>query len=150
MRIILQRVKSASVSVDGKIISQIGAGLLLLVGIEAGDGIDDIHWLAKKVVNLRIFNDEQGMMNLSLADTGLDILAVSQFTLFASLKKGNRPSYSRALPGPQSEPVFNTFVRVLSQQIGKAVPTGQFGADMQISLVNDGPVTLMLDSKAPQ
>lgn len=150
MRVVLQRVREASVSVDGEIVGQIGPGLLLLVGAEASDGAADIDWLVQKISRLRIFSDADGVMNRSLLDEGLAVLAVSQFTLFASVRKGNRPSWSRAAPGVISQPLFDQFVAAMSQAIGQAVPTGVFGADMQVSLINDGPVTLCLDSTAPE
>ncbi|MDN3575602.1 D-aminoacyl-tRNA deacylase [Chitinimonas viridis] len=150
MRVVLQRVSEAAVAVDGQTVGRIGPGLLLLVGAEADDGEADIGWLVQKLCKLRVFGDEQGVMNCSLLDVGGEVLAVSQFTLFASVKKGNRPSWSRAAPGPVSQPLFDRFVAALSLALGKPVPTGVFGADMQVSLVNDGPVTLMLDSRAPE
>ncbi|MBV8503201.1 MAG: D-tyrosyl-tRNA(Tyr) deacylase [Paucibacter sp.] len=150
MRVLVQRVAQASVSVNGELVSFINHGLLLLVGAEAMDDQADIDWLVQKIVKLRVFADAEGVMNRSVLDTDGEILAVSQFTLFASTRKGNRPSWSRAAPGPVSQPLFERFVATLSAQLGKPVPTGVFGADMQVSLVNDGPVTLMLDSKAPE
>jgi len=150
LRVVLQRVSEAAVAVDGQTVGRIGPGLLLLVGAEADDGEADIGWLVQKLCKLRVFGDEQGVMNCSLLDVGGEVLAVSQFTLFASVKKGNRPSWSRAAPGPVSQPLFDRFVAAMSQALGKPVPTGVFGADMQVSLVNDGPVTLMLDSRAPE
>ena len=150
MRVVLQRVSEAAVAVDGQTVGRIGPGLLLLVGAEADDGEADIGWLVQKLCKLRVFGDEQGVMNCSLLDVGGEVLAVSQFTLFASVKKGNRPSWSRAAPGPVSQPLFDRFVAAMSLALGKPVPTGVFGADMQVSLVNDGPVTLMLDSRAPE
>ncbi|MEH6462231.1 D-aminoacyl-tRNA deacylase [Chitinimonas sp. JJ19] len=150
MRVVLQRVSEAAVAVDGQTVGRIGPGLLLLVGAEADDGEADIGWLVQKLCKLRVFGDEQGVMNCSLLDVGGEVLAVSQFTLFASVKKGNRPSWSRAAPGPVSQPLFDRFVAAMSQALGKPVPTGVFGADMQVSLINDGPVTLMLDSRAPE
>lgn len=147
MRVVVQRVKQASVSVDGVVSGEIKAGLLLLVGAEEADNQADIDWLVKKITQLRIFNDAEGVMNRSVLDCQLDILAVSQFTLFASTKKGNRPSYSRAAKGEISRPLFNQFVASVSQVLGRPVPTGVFGADMQVCLINDGPVTIMLDSK---
>ncbi len=150
MRVLLQRVSEAAVRVDGRVVGEIGAGLLLLVGAEAEDGEADIRWLAQKIAKLRVFDDEAGVMNRSVCDVGGDVLAVSQFTLFASVKKGNRPSWSRAAPGAVSQPLFDAFVAAMSQEIGKPVPTGVFGADMQVHLVNDGPITVWLDSKAPE
>jgi len=150
MRVLVQRVTQASVTVEGSITGQIGTGLLLLVGVEEADTPADIDWLVRKVSQLRIFNDEQGVMNRSVLDAGGQVLAVSQFTLFASCKKGNRPGYSRAARGEISQPMFDRFVATMAAALGKPVPTGVFGADMQVALVNDGPVTIWLDSKAPE
>ena len=150
MRVVVQRVSEAKVSVAGEISGQIAAGLLLLVGVEEVDTQQDIDWLVRKISQLRIFSDEAGVMNRSVLERGGDVLAVSQFTLFASTRKGNRPSYSRAARGEISRPLFEQFVASLSQILGKAVPTGVFGADMQVSLVNDGPVTILLDSRDPE
>ncbi|MBA4708787.1 D-aminoacyl-tRNA deacylase [Aquitalea aquatica] len=150
MRVVVQRVSEASVTVAGEVCGEIGAGLLLLVGVEEVDGQQDIDWLVRKISQLRIFNDAAGVMNLSLQEKGAEVLAVSQFTLFASTRKGNRPSYSRAARGDISRPIFDQFVASLSQAIGCAVPTGIFGADMQVALVNDGPVTILLDSREPE
>ncbi len=150
MRVLVQRVTQASVTVEGSITGQIGPGLLLLVGVEEADTPADIDWLVRKVSQLRIFNDEQGVMNRSVLDAGGQVLAVSQFTLFASCKKGNRPGYSRAARGEISQPMFDRFVATMAAALGKPVPTGVFGADMQVALVNDGPVTIGLDSKAPE
>lgn len=148
MRVLVQRVRQASVTVEGAVRGEIGAGLLLLVGVEDADGPEDIVWLTRKLSQLRIFNDEAGVMNRSVLDCGGEVLAVSQFTLFASTKKGNRPSYSRAARPEQSKPLFDQFVAAMAQALGKPVPTGVFGADMQVALVNDGPVTIWLDSKS--
>ncbi|MDC7705034.1 D-aminoacyl-tRNA deacylase [Vogesella indigofera] len=150
MRVLVQRVREASVTVDGRITGAIGAGLLLLVGIEVPDSRADSEWLVKKISQLRIFNDDDGVMNRSLLDCGGEVLAVSQFTLFATTKKGNRPGYSRAARPEQSSPMFDEFVQLMGAALGKTVPTGVFGADMQVALVNDGPVTIWLDSKAPE
>ncbi|KIA78915.1 D-aminoacyl-tRNA deacylase [Chromobacterium amazonense] len=150
MRVLVQRVSRAEVTVAGEIRGAIGAGLLLLVGVEEADGAADIEWLVRKISQLRVFNDEAGVMNRSLQDCGGEALAVSQFTLYASVKKGNRPSYSRAARGEISQPMFERFVAALSAALGKPVPTGVFGADMQVSLVNDGPVTIWLDSRNPE
>ncbi|MEO9384198.1 D-aminoacyl-tRNA deacylase [Chromobacterium phragmitis] len=150
MRVLVQRVSQAAVTVEGVVSGEIGAGALLLVGVEEADGPDDIAWLVRKISQLRIFNDEAGVMNRSLLDCGGEALAVSQFTLHASVKKGNRPSYSRAARGEISQPVFERFVAELAAALGKPVPTGVFGADMRVSLVNDGPVTIWLDSKSPE
>lgn len=147
MRILIQRVASAMVTVDGKITGEIGAGLLLLVGITHADTEATEERMADKIVKLRIFSDEQGLMNKSVLDTGGAVLAVSQFTLYADAKKGNRPSYTDAARPEQASPAFDRFVAKLSHRIGRVVPTGVFGADMSVSLVNDGPVTIWLDSE---
>lgn len=147
MRVVVQRVNEASVAVDGRTVGRIGAGLLVLAGFEAADGEADLAWMAGKIVRMRIFADADGVMNHSVQEAGGEILAVSQFTLFASVKKGNRPSWSRAAPGEMSQPLFERFVEKLSGELGKSVPTGVFGADMQVSLINDGPVTISLDSR---
>lgn len=146
----LQRVNEASVTVDGEVVGAIAGGLLLLVGIEEPDAASDIDWLVRKISQLRVFNDESGVMNRSLLDCGGDVLAVSQFTLMASMKKGNRPSYSRAARPELSRPLFDAFVERLSAILGRPVETGRFGAEMKVSLVNDGPVTLWLDSRLPE
>ena len=150
MRVVVQRVREASVAVDGKICGKIGVGLMVLAGFEEGDTEADLDWMAGKVVRMRVFGDENGVMNRSVQEAGGEILAVSQFTLYASVKKGNRPSWSRAARGDVSGPLFERFVAKLSAELGKPVPTGVFGADMQVSLVNDGPVTLTIDSKNPE
>lgn len=150
MRVIIQRVSSAHVAVAGETITSIGPGLLLLVGFTAADEVADLAWMAGKVARLRLFADTAGVMNLRLQEVGGAVLAVSQFTLFASTKKGNRPSWSRAAPPAVAEPLFAQFVRQLESTLGQPVPCGQFGADMQVALVNDGPVTLLLDSKTPE
>ena len=150
MRVVVQRVKSAEVAVDGAVTGRIGPGLLVLAGFEEGDGAADLDWMAGKLVRLRLFADEEGVMNRSVAEAGGDILAVSQFTLYASVKKGNRPSWGRAARGDVSGPLFAAFVDKLAAALGKPVPTGIFGADMQVSLVNDGPVTLSIDSRQPE
>ena len=150
MRVVIQRVKEAAVTVDRKIMGKIGSGLLVLAGFEAADGDEDLDWMVAKLVRLRIFPDESGVMNRSVQEAGGEILAVSQFTLLASVKKGNRPSWSRAARGDVSEPLFRRFVAKLSDELGKAVATGVFGADMEVSLINDGPVTLVVDSKSPE
>ncbi|WP_047257954.1 D-aminoacyl-tRNA deacylase [Chromobacterium subtsugae] len=147
MRVLVQRVSQAEVTVAGEVKGRIGEGLLLLVGVEEADGGDDIGWLVRKISQLRIFGDENGVMNRSLLESGGQALAVSQFTLHASVKKGNRPSYSRAARGEISQPLFDRFVAELAAALGKPVPTGVFGADMLVSLVNDGPVTIWLDSR---
>lgn len=150
MRVIVQRVKEASVTVDDQVTGQIRAGLLVLAGFEESDQMADLEWMAQKLVKLRIFPDDQGVMNRSVIDAGGDILAVSQFTLYASTKKGNRPSWGMAARGDVSQPLFEQFVQRLSSALGKSVPTGVFGADMQVSLVNDGPVTIAIDSMNPE
>lgn len=150
MRVVVQRVAQASVSVGGAVAGAIGPGLLVLAGFEADDGEADLEWMAAKLVRLRLFADAAGVMNRSVVEAGGEILAVSQFTLYASVKKGNRPSWSRAARGDVSGPLFERFVARLSAGLGKPVPTGVFGADMQVALVNDGPVTVTVDSKAPE
>lgn len=147
MRIIIQRVTKAQVHIDNKLFSEIGNGLLVLLGIEDADSEEDINWLAQKIVNLRVFNDENGVMNISLIDANFDILLVSQFTLFASTKKGNRPSYIKASRPEFAIPLYEKMIAKLEELLGKKIATGTFGADMQISLTNNGPVTIMIDSK---
>ena len=147
MRALIQRVKRASVTIGGTLRSQIAGGQLILVGIEESDSAEDIEWLVKKCVNLRIFDDEQGVMNRSILESGGDILAVSQFTLMASTKKGNRPSYIRAAKPEISVPLYEEFCRSLEAALNKPIGTGVFGADMQVELVNDGPVTIFIDTK---
>ncbi|MFB0936785.1 MAG: D-aminoacyl-tRNA deacylase [Propionivibrio sp.] len=147
MRVVLQRVLSARVEVGGKVTGVIGPGLLVLAGLEHGDGEVDLAWMSSKLTRLRIFEDEAGVMNRSVLDVGGEVLAVSQFTLFASVRKGNRPSWSRAAPPDISRPLFESFVRQLEIDLGRPVPTGIFGADMKVQLVNDGPVTLFIDSR---
>lgn len=147
MKVVVQRVKEASVSIDNKLHSAIGSGILILIGIQGDDTQEDIDWLSAKICNLRIFDDESGVMNLSVKEIDGDILAVSQFTLLARVKKGNRPSYIDAARPEISIPLYEKFVSTLSQEIQKNIKTGIFGADMQISLVNDGPVTILIDSK---
>ena len=146
MRIVIQRVSAASVEVDAEVVSEIGAGLLILVGVEKGDDQKDAEWLAAKTANLRIFNDENGVMNRSLVEVGGEALAVSQFTLTASTKKGNRPSYIRAAGHELAVPLYEYFCRSLSELTGREVKKGVFGADMKVCLVNDGPVTIIIDS----
>ena len=150
MRVVIQRVREASVTVNRKICGKIESGLLVLAGFEESDGEADLAWMAGKIVRLRLFGDESGVMNRSIVEAGGEILAVSQFTLYASVKKGNRPSWSRAAHGDVSRPLFEQFVARLSAELGKPVPTGVFGADMEVSLINDGPVTLSIDSRAPE
>jgi len=147
MRTLIQRVKEASVIIDGKTKSSIGEGLLVLLGVEDADTEEDIQWLCKKVLNLRIFDDAEGVMNLSVQDVGGEIMVVSQFTLHASTKKGNRPSYIRASKPDFAIPMYEKFVQNLESQLGKPIGTGEFGAHMQVGLVNDGPVTIWIDSK---
>jgi D-aminoacyl-tRNA deacylase len=144
---IIQRVNSASVEIDGKIKASVAKGLVVLVGIEDADDHEDIKWLASKIVNLRIFNDEAGVMNKSVLDESGDIIIVSQFTLHASTKKGNRPSYLKASKPDVAIPLYERFVSATSLALGKAVQTGEFGADMKVALVNDGPVTIIIDTK---
>lgn len=146
MRIVLQRVSKASVSIDGKKYSAIGKGLMVLVGIREGDTQDDVDWLVAKTGNLRIFDDSSGVMNLSVIDIDGEILAVSQFTLSASTKKGNRPSYIRAAKHETAIPLYEAYCRKLGELTGKEVKTGKFGADMKVELINDGPVTIIIDS----
>ena len=147
MRIVIQRVKRASVSVSGSAVSSIEEGLLILLGIETADTEEDIKWLCHKVLGLRIFDDDEGVMNRSVMDVGGDIIVVSQFTLMASYKKGNRPSWIRAAGHEHAVPMYERFVEVLSQGLGKNVGTGVFGAEMQVELMNDGPVTICMDTK---
>jgi D-aminoacyl-tRNA deacylase len=147
MRAVIQRVSKASVTIDNKIHSQINNGLLVLLGIEDADTTEDIEWLSGKIVNLRIFNDENGVMNVSVKDVGGDILVVSQFTLHASTKKGNRPSYIKASKPDFSIPMYEKFILQLNNDLNKQVHTGVFGADMKVDLCNDGPVTIVIDTK---
>ena len=165
MRVVLQRVREASVvvqgnlshgplrlrgAVDGHNSARIGRGLLVLAGFEETDGDGDVDWMVGKIVRMRLFGDDAGVMNRSVQEVGGEILAVSQFTLYASVKKGNRPSWHRAARGDVSQPMFQRFVAKLAQELGKPVATGVFGADMHVSLVNDGPVTVVVDSRAPE
>lgn len=147
MRVVVQRVSRASVTVDGKEISKIGKGLLILLGIAETDGPEDIQWLSRKIVNLRIFNDDQGVMNRSLLEVQGDAIVVSQFTLHAATKKGNRPSYIKAAKPERAVPLYEQFVGHLEQDLGKEIGVGVFGADMKVALLNDGPVTILIDSK---
>ena len=147
MKVILQRVSSASVTISEKIVAQIDNGLLVLVGIEDSDSQVDIHWLCQKIVNLRIFGDENNVMNLSVKDSQGDIIVVSQFTLHANTKKGNRPSYIKASKPEIAIPLYENFVQQMELELGKKIQTGKFGADMKVALVNDGPVTIIIDSK---
>jgi len=159
MRVVIQRVREAAVATletrdapggSARITGKIGPGLLVLAGFENADDDADVAWMAGKIARLRLFADENGVMNRSVVEAGGEILAVSQFTLYASVRKGNRPSWSRAARGEVSQPLFERFVAALSAELGRAVPTGVFGADMQVSLINDGPVTVSIDSKAPE
>ena len=147
MIVVIQRVSRASVSINGSVHSAIGQGLMVLVGIEEADGPEDIEWLSSKVINLRVFNDEAGVMNVGLKDAGGELMVVSQFTLQASTKKGNRPSYLKAAKPEISVPIYEQFVKACTDLLGKPVATGVFGADMQVELINDGPVTILIDSK---
>jgi D-aminoacyl-tRNA deacylase len=148
MRVVIQRVSQASVRVDGKNHSLINRGLLVLLGIEDADNTEDIEWLSNKIVNLRIFNDENGVMNVSVKEMNGEILLVSQFTLHASTKKGNRPSYIRASKPEIAIPLYKKMISQLSADLGKQVQTGEFGADMKVELLNDGPVTIIVDTKS--
>lgn len=147
MRVVIQRVSRASVTIDGKLTSSIGKGLLVLLGIEDADDVPDIEWLSAKIVNLRIFNDAEGVMNLSVKDAAGQILLVSQFTLHAATKKGNRPSYLKASKPDVAIPLYEQMILRLEADLGQPIGTGQFGADMQVELLNDGPVTILIDSK---
>ena len=147
MRMVIQRVKEASVTIEGKRVSEIGRGLFILVGVETGDTEEDARWLAAKAAGMRIFDDDRGVMNRSVVDVDGELLAVSQFTLTASTKKGNRPSYVRAAGHELAVPMYEKFCQLLSEATGRPVLKGVFGADMQCSLVNDGPVTIIIDSR---
>lgn len=147
MRTVIQRVARASVTIDGKTKSQISSGMLILLGICEEDGKEDIEWLVKKIANLRIFDDEKGVMNKSILEVDGDIMVVSQFTLYASYKKGNRPSWFKAAKPEISTPLYQLFCNEMSQAINKQVATGEFGADMKVELINDGPVTICMDTK---
>lgn len=147
MRVVIQRVKEASVAIDGTVYSAIRNGILVLLGIEEADTDEDVEWLTRKITNLRIFDDENGVMNRSLSDTNGEALVVSQFTLHASTKKGNRPSYIKAAKPDFAIPMYEAFVEKMEQDLGKPVGTGVFGADMKVSLLNDGPVTIVIDTK---
>ncbi len=148
MRAVIQRVKSCSVDIAGQTVGKIDSGVLVLLGVEAADTAEDIEWLAGKISRLRIFDDENGVMNLDITQASGRALVVSQFTLYASTKKGNRPSYIRSAPEPISRPLYEQFVARLQQILGTEVETGEFGADMQVSLINDGPVTIIIDTKS--
>ena len=147
MRAVLQRVTQASCTVDGEVTGAIDTGFLVLLGIEEADALEDLDWLAQKITGMRVFGDENGMMNKALADVGGDILLISQFTLFASTKKGNRPGFTRAARPDVAIPLYEKMIEKLSALLGKKVKTGIFGADMKIALLNDGPVTILIDTK---
>lgn len=144
---VIQRVSESSVKIEGKIKAEIGLGLMILLGIEEADGSEDMDWLSKKIINLRIFPDENGIMNRSLLDVQGDILLISQFTLHASTKKGNRPSYIKAAKPDIAVPIYKQMIQTLETDLGKSIGTGEFGADMKVCLVNDGPVTIVIDTK---
>lgn len=147
MRAVIQRVGEASVTINGEVYAQIGQGLLVLLGIEDADANEDIEWLSNKIVNLRVFDDANGVMNESVKDKGGEILLISQFTLHAATKKGNRPSYIRASKPPIAIPLYEKMKKRLSEELGKTIHTGEFGADMKVRLLNDGPVTIVIDTK---
>lgn len=144
---VIQRVSESSVKINGEVKGEIGKGLMVLLGIEDEDGENDIQWLSRKIANMRIFEDENEVMNRSLMDEGGDVLLISQFTLHASTKKGNRPSYIKAAKPDVATPLYEQFIKKMEEEIGKPVATGEFGADMKVSLVNDGPVTIIVDTK---
>jgi D-tyrosyl-tRNA(Tyr) deacylase len=148
MRAVIQRVSEATVTIEGKVISRIGPGLLVLLGVEDADDTSDVEWLCGKIAKMRIFGDSDGKMNLSVTETGGDVLIVSQFTLHASTKKGNRPSFIRSAPPAHSEPLYEAFCAAMERETGRIPSRGVFGADMKIALVNDGPVTIVIDSRA--
>jgi D-tyrosyl-tRNA(Tyr) deacylase len=147
MRLLIQRVSSASVTIEGKTKSSIQSGLLVFAGIEDADGEEDIIWLSRKLVNLRIFNDEAGVMNRSVIESGGEVLIISQFTLHASTQKGNRPSYIKAARPEKAIPLYEAFIKQVETDLGKTIGTGEFGADMKVALLNDGPVTILIDSR---
>lgn len=147
MKVVAQRVSEAAVRIEGAVVGEIGAGLLLLVGFEAADSEEDIDWMASKLVQMRIFSDEKGLMNKSVQDIGGEMLVVSQFTLHASTQKGNRPSFIQAARPEQAIPLYETFKKQLALLLGKPIASGEFGADMKVQLINDGPVTIVIDSK---
>lgn len=147
---VIQRVSEASVTISEKVYNEIENGVMILLGIEEVDSIEDIEWLSRKIANLRIFNDDEGVMNLSLLNKDYEALVISQFTLHASTKKGNRPSYIKAARPEKAIPLYESFIQELGNQLGKSVKSGQFGADMKVALVNDGPVTIMIDTKNKQ
>ncbi|MDE0471131.1 MAG: D-aminoacyl-tRNA deacylase [Ekhidna sp.] len=150
MRAVIQRVSKASVTIESVVKSEIGTGLMILLGIEEADNHGDIDWLVRKIINMRIFPDEEGVMNKSLSDAGGEVLVVSQFTLHASTKKGNRPSYLKAARPEVSMPLYEAFISAFEQELGKKVKTGEFGSDMQVFLINDGPITILIDTKDRQ
>ena len=150
MKAVIQRVSTANVTIEGKIKGKINNGLTILLGIEDADSREDVQWLSAKIVNLRIFDDDKGVMNLSVKDINGEILLVSQFTLHASTKKGNRPSYIRAAKPEVSIPLYEQFIQQIQVDLGKNIETGEFGADMKLSLINDGPVTIIIDTKAKE
>lgn len=150
MRIVVQRVSEASVSIDGKVNGKIGKGVLLLIGIEDDDSKEDISWLVNKILKMRIFNDDAGVMNCSLQDINAEVLVISQFTLHASTKKGNRPSYLKAAKPDIAVPLYENFILEIEDQLDKKVESGIFGADMKVTLINDGPVTIIIDSKSKE
>lgn len=147
MRAVIQRVSECAVHIDGECVGRIGRGMMVLLGIEAADTQEDIDWLCGKIARLRIFDDENGVMNLDISQAGGDALVVSQFTLYASTRKGNRPSYIRSAPEPISRPMYERFLATLEQMLGRKVEHGRFGADMKVALINDGPVTICIDTK---
>ncbi len=147
MKAVIQRVAQSTVTIEGEIVASIQKGLLILVGIEEADTKEDIEWLSSKIVNLRIFDDDNNVMNLSIKDVNGDVIIVSQFTLHASTKKGNRPSYIKAAKPEIAIPLYNQFIQQVEKDLAKKVQTGQFGADMKVSLLNDGPVTILIDTK---
>ena len=150
MRAVIQRVSTASVTIAGELTSEIGPGYLVLLGVETDDEEQDVNWLVKKIAQLRVMPDDQGLMNRDIKDTGGEVLVVSQFTLHASYKKGNRPSFIKAARPDKAIPMYELFVQQLEGETGKKVKTGRFGADMKVALVNDGPVTIVMDSKDPE
>lgn len=147
MRAVIQRVSECAVCIEGECVGRIGRGMMVLLGIEAADTQEDIDWLCGKIARLRIFDDENGVMNLDISQAGGDVLVVSQFTLYASTRKGNRPSYIRSAPEPVSRPMYERFLATLEQTLGRKVEHGRFGADMKVALINDGPVTICIDTK---
>jgi D-aminoacyl-tRNA deacylase len=147
MKAVIQRVSQASVTIEDRVVAQIESGLLVLIGIEEADGLEDIQWLSSKITNLRLFADANGVMNVSIMEMGGDVIVVSQFTLHALTKKGNRPSYIKAARPELAIPIYESFVQHMEIELGKEVQTGQFGADMKVTLLNDGPVTILIDTK---